>query len=66
VKTQIVNIKILLLLFRLQVKRFFTEHLHGENLRSVSQALDKIEMNIDWMARNKETVVDWLKEAANQ
>jgi len=45
-----------------EVKSFFFHNLHGENLRSVSQSLDKIEMNIDWLARNKVTVISWLKK----
>lgn len=49
-----------------QVKEFFTKNLQGENLRSVSQALDRIEMNIDWTTRNEAVVIEWLKGAADQ
>lgn len=45
------------------MKEFFTKNLQGENLRSVSQALDRIEMNIDWTTRNEAVVIDWLKKA---
>lgn len=46
-----------------QVKNFFTKNLPDENLRSVSQALDRIEMNIDWTTRNEAVAINWLKQA---
>lgn len=49
-----------------EVKEFFTKHLQGENLRSVSQALDRIEMNIDWTTRNEAVVIEWLKRETDQ
>jgi glutamyl aminopeptidase len=44
-----------------EVKSFFQEKLRGENVRSVSQTLEKISLNMDWLARNENTVMDWLK-----
>jgi len=44
------------------VKSFFEENLKGQDRRSVNQALENIEMNIDWLKNNQKDLVDWLKK----
>ncbi|KAK2162015.1 hypothetical protein LSH36_106g02029 [Paralvinella palmiformis] len=45
-----------------EVKSFFEENLKGQDRRSVNQALENIEMNIDWLKNNQKDLVDWLKK----
>jgi len=48
------------------VNTFFGENLGGENVRAVSQALEKISLNINWLSRNEKKVFDWLKSKPTQ
>jgi len=48
------------------VNSFFGENLGGENVRSVSQALEKISLNINWLTINEKKVFGWLKSNAVQ
>ena len=43
------------------MKSFFDVNMHGENIRSVAQALERIVLNIDWLAQNEEKVLSWMK-----
>jgi fructose-1-phosphate kinase PfkB-like protein len=47
------------------VKLFFHDNLKGQDERSISQALESIEMNIDWLKNNQKELVDWLKKKTN-
>ena len=44
-----------------QVQAFLNGKLEGVNMRAVPQALEQIEMNIDWLSRNRKTVIEWLR-----
>jgi hypothetical protein len=43
-----------------QVEAFLNKKLEGVHIRAVPQTLEQIEMNIDWLSRNRHTVIEWL------
>ncbi|ELU18860.1 hypothetical protein CAPTEDRAFT_133041, partial [Capitella teleta] len=45
-----------------EVKAFLEEKTAGYHIRAVPQSLEQIEMNIDWLTRNRQTVVEWLRK----
>lgn len=44
-----------------QVQKFFQEHDAGPGSRAVQTVLEDIEMNIQWLEQNAETVTKWLQ-----
>ena len=50
----------------LQVSEFYAAHDTGSGRRAVAQSLESIEMNIDWLQRNQEAMVTWLKDRADK
>lgn len=43
-----------------ELKRF--EKKHGSELgRTMQQVIEKAEANVQWLAKNYETIVEWLK-----
>jgi hypothetical protein len=52
---------------RLQIREFYNEfydHLGGA-LRSVQQAIESTERNVEWMDKNYHDVLAWLEEENN-
>lgn len=45
-----------------QIKAFYDVHHTGSGKRAVSQALESIEMNVDWLERNEEESVTWFRQ----
>ena len=45
-----------------QVSDFFETHPVPSATRAVAQALEKIQMRIDWIARNEADITDWTKK----
>ncbi len=43
-----------------QVEHFFTVNPVMNAKRAVSQSLERIQMNIDWLTRNHKSVSEWL------
>ena len=43
------------------MKAFYAANDSGSGRRAVAQSLESIEMNIDWLERNEQDLITWLK-----
>jgi aminopeptidase N len=44
------------------IQSFFTSHTVSNAKRAVSQSLERIQMNIDWLDRNEKSMSEWLEQ----